>query len=96
MSGQPKIVPLRQPKGTDNVAATLRVIADEIDSGKYSEWPITTAVLICGHESERPDGDGTVVRTAWHTHGFGPRNGAFACRGLLASVLAGTFDSDPE
>jgi hypothetical protein len=81
-----KLVELRPAKTTDNVAATLRTIADDIDAG--FDWPITTAVLVLSTESERPDGDDHhTVFTDWRTYSMGPRNGIIATRGVLSSAL---------
>lgn len=91
------VVELRPAAACADIVATLRRIADDIESGNHaaSEWPATTAVLVLGHYSERPDGkDMTLTRHEWATHGFGPRNDVFTCRGLLATVIGQGFDSD--
>jgi hypothetical protein len=92
-----KVVELRPKAPCEDIVATLRVIADDIEAGRHDagSWPATTAILILGHASERPDGpDVTLAKYHWHTHGFGPRNDIFTCRGLLATVIGQGFDSD--
>lgn len=83
------VVALHKPRPCEEVPATLRRIADEIDSGEY-DWPITTAVLILGHtDAELPNGDGDLTqRNYWETYGMGPRADVFTVRGLLMPVLA--------
>lgn len=90
------VVELRPMAPCADVVATLRRIADDIESGSHdaADWPATTAVLILAHLSERPDGpDMTVGRYRWTTHGFGPKADAFTVKGVLASVLGGGFNS---
>jgi hypothetical protein len=91
------VVPLRQNAPCSDIVATLRLIADEIEQGKHcaSQWPATTAVLVLGHQSERPEGPDVIMsRSNWTTHGFGPRHDVFTVRGLLATVLGNGFDSE--
>jgi hypothetical protein len=91
------VIQLHKAAPCDDIVRTLRVIADELESGEHNaaEWPATTAVLILAHESERPEGENvTMRRCQWTTHGFGPRNDLFSVRGILATVLGNGFDSD--
>jgi hypothetical protein len=93
------VLELRKPEPCEDIVATLRVIADEIESGEHevAKWPATSAVLIFGHETQRPDGEDVVMRrTRWTTHGFGPRNDVFTLRGLIATVIGKGFDSGDE
>lgn len=82
------VVQLHQEKPTDNVAATLRRIADEIEAGN-PEWPVTTCLILLGHsDAERPDADGDYLQGIyWRTYGAGPRVDPYTSRGLLATVL---------
>jgi hypothetical protein len=90
------VVQLHKPAPCEDIVRTLRVIADEIESGEHpaAEWPATTAVLILGHESQRPEDESVMMsRSAWTTHGFGPRHDIFTVKGLLATVLGQGFES---
>lgn len=87
------VVALRQEKPCAEVSATLRRIADEIETGVI-EWPVTTAVLVLAHRDEKPAGESTFVEhEQWRTYGFGPRCDTFTCRGVLATVIHRSFDS---
>ncbi|QPQ55590.1 hypothetical protein IC614_03030 [Allosphingosinicella flava] len=82
------VVQLHQPKPREEVVSTLRRIADELENGAL-EWPVTTAVLICGHsDAEIPMGDGTFAeQNYWTTYAMGPRSSSFTVRGLVASAM---------
>jgi hypothetical protein len=90
------VVQLHKPPPCEDIVATLRLIADEMESGEHSaaKWPATTAVVIFGHETQRPEGENIMMsRSAWTTHGFGPRHDIFTVKGLLATILGQGFDS---
>lgn len=82
------VVQLHAPKPSEEVVATLRRIAADIESGSL-EWPVTTAVLICGHsDSEAPCSDGSLrEQSYWTTYAMGARSSTFAVRGLVASAM---------
>lgn len=82
------VVQLHQPRAIDDVPATLRRIADEIEAGEL-DWPVTTAVVLLGHtDSERPASDGVLMQNNyWSTYGAGPRCDTFTVRGLMATAL---------
>lgn len=80
------IVPLHKEHDCENLAVTLRNIADDIEAGNYDFEP-TIAVVVLGMESQRRDADGIAVRYQWQTHGLGEKAGFFVTRGLLASAL---------
>jgi hypothetical protein len=83
------VVQLHQPKPFNDVVATLRRIADEIEAGEHGDWPVTTCVVVIGHsDSEVPRGEDEVAsRYYWQSYGIGPRHDNFTCRGLLMTAL---------
>lgn len=90
------VIALHQAKPADDVSATLRRIADEVEAGEI-EWPVTTAVVILGHtDAEVPQADGSLAeRSYWATYAAGPRTGTFTVRGLVASAMRGwNYDDD--
>ena len=82
------VVQLHPGKPADDVCATLRRIADQIE-GKEIGWPVTTAVLILGHtDTETPVGNGDLSEQSyWTTFACGPRTSTFTVRGLVASAM---------
>ncbi len=82
------VVALHPGKPADDVPATLRRIADEIE-GDAIGWPVTTAIVILGHsDAEVPVGDGELAeRSYWTTFAAGPRTSTFTVRGLVASAM---------
>jgi hypothetical protein len=82
------VVKLHQERPMTDVAATLRQIASDIESGEV-EGPITTAVLLLGHRGkDTPDDSGGYWEDVrWTTYGFGPRADSFSVRGLMATAL---------
>jgi hypothetical protein len=65
--GDVSIVQLRQERPVDNVAESLRRLADEIES-EHGDYPVTTCVVLLGHtDSEYPAGDGAYA--SWDTRG---------------------------
>lgn len=94
--GESKVVSLQQQAPSVNdVVATLRRIADQVEAGEI-EFPVTTAVLLLGHtDKEKLVGDELHQNTHWTTFGFGPRNDMFTCRGLMITAL-NRWGSDDE
>jgi len=93
-----KIVSLRQDRPADNVTASLRRLADEIENGKHGEWPVTTCIVLLGHTDSpsNPDDEGwAYTKSHYDTRGFGPRNDPFTIRGLMATCLRG-WSSEAE
>lgn len=85
-----KIIQLRQERPIDNVSASLRRLADEIEKGEHGEWPVTTCVVLLGHVDSpgNPDDEGWVyLKCHFDTRGYGPRNDPFTTRGLMATCL---------
>lgn len=82
------VLQLHKSVPADEVVGTLRRIADDIEAGKI-DWPVTTAVLICGHtDAEIPCGDGSMAEHSyWTTYAMGPRTESFTVRGLVASAM---------
>lgn len=82
------VIQLHKEAPTNDVAATLRRIADEIEKGEHGDWPVTTAILAIGHsDSEVSDGEGRWQRHYWRTYGAGPRCDFFTVRGLMMTVI---------
>jgi hypothetical protein len=80
------VVQLREAAPAQNIAATLRRIADDLESGKHGL--ITTAVLCLGHTTDQPPKDGETAHGCEHAiFGLGPRVDIFTVRGLLATCL---------
>lgn len=81
------VVPLRPAKPCDDIAGSLRRLADDIEAD--SDHPITTCVVVMGHTDAEtnPDENGSCyASTYWRVHGYGPRTDTFTVRGLLASA----------
>lgn len=82
------VVSLYPGKPADDVAATLRRIADEVEGGEFS-WPVTTACLILGYTDAeiRMGGDLLAEQSYWTTYAMGPRTDNFTVRGLVSSAM---------
>jgi hypothetical protein len=82
------VLQLHKSVPADEVVGTLRRIADDIEGGSL-EWPVTTAVLICGHtDGEVTLSDGSLAEESyWTTYVMGPRTSTFTVRGLVASAM---------
>jgi len=80
-----KVVELHPNLTCEDIAKGLRVVADDIEAGRYHFVP-TLAVLVVGAESERKDNGGITQGYNWQVHGFG-RGSYFTWKGLLASAL---------
>lgn len=82
------VLALHKPAPCQDVVATLRRIADDIEGGEL-HYPVTTAVLIVGHaDAERPMPDGALAEQSyWTTYAMGPRTGTFTVCGLVASAM---------
>ena len=92
---EPKIVALRTAPACEDIAKTLRVIADEIDSGEYGL--LTTAVVVIGHTEEKPPkGDYFMTRERYYTFGMGPRQDPFTIRGMLMAAAIDPIGSSRE
>lgn len=79
------IVPIRAEFPPDNdIAGTLRNIADGIERGEYGI--ITTCVVVTGHTSDRPFPDGKVQQNRFEIFGAGPRCDIYTVRGLLLTA----------
>lgn len=82
------VLQLHKASANNDVVATLRRIADDIEGGNL-EWPVTTAVLVVGHtDAEVPAGSSLMQSAYWTTYGMGPRCDTFTVRGLISSVLS--------
>lgn len=90
------ILQLHQPKPCNDVASSLRRLADQIEAGEHGDWPVTTCIVVLGHtDAEYPASDGMLVQSNhWGTYGFGPRTDIFTTRGLLATAIRNWGDDD--
>lgn len=76
------VVQLHQSYPAQDIASTLRLIADQIEAGKHGL--ITTAVVCIGHTEDKPGDDGErLMRDTYEIFGAGPRCDIFTVRGLL-------------
>ena len=83
------VTPIRPPVPADEVAATLRRIADGIDAGEHGV--VTTCVVVTGHTTSRPAGDGQVEHSSdFTTFVCGPRADIYTTRGLLLTAASPT------
>lgn len=79
------VTPIKKPFAPDDIPATLRTIAAEIEAGKFGVK--TTCLVVLGHTSERPADDGEKIqRDDWELFGCGPRCDIFTTRGLLLTA----------
>lgn len=80
----------RRATPADDIPATLRQIADDIETGKVENMDIvTTCVVILGHTRDETDRDGTTLH--WFDRELfacGPRRDAFTVAGLMSMALA--------
>lgn len=91
MSNDGKIVALHKPFAPDDIPATLRRIADEIEAGEHGLK--TTCLVVLGHTEERPLEDGDKLQSDEFTvFGCGPRCDAFTTRGLLLTAATRPFE----
>ena len=82
------VLQLHKPAPCEEVVATLRRIADDIEAGEHGDWPVTTAVVVIGHtDAETNDGENRMQRAHWATYGAGPRADSFTVRGLLLTAV---------
>lgn len=76
------VVQLHTNYPAQDIASTLRLIADQVEAGEYGL--ITTAVVCIGHTEDRPGDDGErLLRDTYELFGAGPRSDVFTVRGLL-------------
>lgn len=89
------IVELKKPFAPDDIPATLRRIADEVEKGEFGL--MTTCVIALGHTADRPSGDGWKVQSErYQLFGCGPRCDMFTVRGLLLTVATQELDGGEE
>jgi hypothetical protein len=80
-----EITPIQKPFAPDEIPATLRTIADEIEAGKFGLR--TTCVVVLGHTESRPQDSGDKLQTDdFEIFGCGPRCDIFTVRGLLLTA----------
>lgn len=84
------IVELKKPFAPDDIASTLRRIADQFEAGEYGL--MTTCLVVMGHTGERMDGDMKMQQERYELFGCGPRCDAFTTRGLLLTVATRELD----
>ena len=79
------VVPIRQPVGAENIPATLRRIADHLETGEHGL--VTTCLVVTGHTTDRPAEDGQIMQAGtFDLFGLGPRTDIFTVRGLLLTA----------
>lgn len=88
------VEPIRKPFAAEDIPATLRRIADDIEAGKHGLK--TTAVVVLGHTEQRPREDGLILQgDTFDIFGAGPRTDFFTIRGLLLTAATQPIpDSD--
>ncbi len=79
------VIKLHPAAPLEDVAATLRRIADEYERGKYGL--ATTAVLCLAHNTEKSVGDLIESEPKIEVFAFGPRSDYFPTSGVLAKAL---------
>lgn len=80
------ILKLHQGVPADDIAATLRQLADDIEAGERGV--VTTAIVCLGHTLADFKEDGMVVSGYdADTFAFGPRADVFTVRGLMVTCL---------
>jgi hypothetical protein len=89
------VTQIAKPFAPDEIPATLRRIADEVEQGEYGL--MTTCLVVLGHTSDRPGDDGDKVHQERHElFGCGPRCDMFTVRGLLLTVATRSLDGGDE
>ena len=84
-SDEAKIVALRKSFAPDEIPATLRRIADDIEAGEFGL--MTTCLVVLGHTEDRIESSGDKMQRDVHElFGCGPRCDAFTVRGLLLTA----------
>jgi hypothetical protein len=79
------ITPIRKPFAPDEIPATLRRIADDIEAGEFGLR--TTCVVVLGHTDERLMDNGDKLQSDdFDVFGAGPRCDTFTVRGLLLTA----------
>lgn len=79
------VVELRPSFPADDIASTLRLIADQVEAGEFGL--ITTCAVAMGHTATKPDGSGNIEQNCdYELFGCGPRCDIFTVRGLLLTV----------
>ena len=87
------VTPIAKPFAPDEIPATLRRIADDLEAGKFGL--MTTCVVALGHTSDRPMDNGDRLQQERHElFGCGPRCDAFTVRGLLLTVATQPLPPD--
>lgn len=81
------VVELHPAAPLEDVAATLRHIADEFERGEYGL--ITTAVLCLAHNTEKSIDGYVESDPSLEVFAFGPRSDYFTAAGVLAKALEG-------
>lgn len=85
------VVTLRQAFAPDDIATTLRRIADEFEKGEFGL--MTTCLVVMGHSGDRQREDGVKVQSErYELFGCGPRCDMFTTRGLLLTVATQPLD----
>lgn len=86
------IVELKKPFAPDDIAPTLRRIADDIEAGEHGL--MTTCLVVLGHTADRMEGGIKFQQERYELFGCGPRCDAFTTRGLLLTVATRELGGD--
>jgi hypothetical protein len=83
------ITPIKKPFAPDDIVATLRRVADELEAGDFGL--MTTCAIVLGHTTETPaiEGRRRYDELDYHLFGAGPRSDLFTVRGLLVTATIG-------
>ena len=90
-----EIAPIQKPFAADEIPATLRRLADQVEAGKHGLK--TTCVVVLGHTESRPLDDGDRLQSdTFRIFGCGPRCDAFTVRGLLLTAATRPIPVDDD
>lgn len=79
------VIPIRKPFAPDEIPATLRRIADDIEAGEFGVR--TTCIVVLGHSTEEVVENGDKHQSDnFEVFGCGPRCDIFTTRGLLLTA----------
>ena len=75
------VIPLKQHVPADDIAHSLRNIADRYEKGEYGF--ATTCVVCIGHTEQKPSEEGQIMKDTFEMFGCGPRSDIYTIRGLI-------------
>lgn len=86
------VVQLHKAFSPDDIASTLRTIADEYEAGEYGL--MTTCIVAMGHTEHKDMPDMRIQRERHKLFGCGPRCDYFTVRGLLLTAATQPLDDE--